>query len=198
MSKQFSTFPTVLLLVSSLSKNKHSGFSRFLDVPSLPKIQFPSYNFYLLYKNIFTLSRCPHFSKSLSSQDLKVRTSPHKDRSAGSHEHFSVSQAWTDGPGWTGSGRLVWCQSHFPNNPTLHALKLSSPSSFSALRFPASAYQTHPASIHISPQTPHPSSSSSSPPPPLPVGVLTPIISRDLRSEGFFHPLALFCSRAPR
>lgn len=58
----------------------------------------------------------------------------------------------------SGRGCLVSCQSHFLNNPTLPALKPpTTPSFFSALRFHASAYQTHPP-IHIPPQTPPPSS----------------------------------------
>lgn len=53
---------------------------------------------------------------------------------------------------------LVSRQSHFPNNPTLPSLK-KSPPPFTALRFPASAYQTHPPHpLCIPPITPQPSS----------------------------------------
>lgn len=80
----------------------------------------------------------------------------------------------------------------FPHQAALffaRAIFIITTPSFSALCFPASAYQAHPAPMCIS----SPNTTAS-----LPVAFLTPIISQDLSLAGFFHLRALFCSCAPR
>lgn len=79
------------------------------------------------------------------------------------------------------SVRTSSCRSHFPNDPILPAFTPPNPPLHC---FPVSAYQTPPR------PDPHPS--------PNTAAFLTPIISRDLRSEGFFHPLTLLCTPTPR
>lgn len=78
----------------------------------------------------------------------------------------------------SGRGSLVSCQNHFPNNPTLPALKPPPPPSSSPhCVFMHQHIKLTPAPIHIPPQTPTPSSPQlfpgtfaqrDSPPSPLP------------------------------
>lgn len=82
-------------------------------------------------------------------------TGPHKDGSTGTH----ACTFYFPRPG------PVCCQSHFLNNPTLPPPR-PPPFSFSALRFPASAYQTHPALIRIPNPKPPPPHTHPPPPPP--------------------------------